>query len=49
MTDFAGMLVLLQDFRATNFQEAANLWRTEQHQQSVMNQQKKNGGTIGAE
>ncbi|HEL1622196.1 TPA: hypothetical protein TXL34_001874 [Streptococcus suis] len=41
LTDFAGMLVLLQDFRATNFQEAANLWRTEQHQQSVMNQQKK--------
>ncbi len=48
LTDFAGMLVWLQDFRATNFQEAANLWRTEQHQQSVMNQQK-NGGTIGAE
>ncbi|HEM6184563.1 TPA: hypothetical protein U2C38_001596 [Streptococcus suis] len=41
LTDFAGMLVLLQDFRATNFREAANLWRMEQHQQSVMNQQKK--------
>ncbi|MBM7643689.1 hypothetical protein [Streptococcus loxodontisalivarius] len=41
LTDFSGMLVLLHDFRATNFQEAANLWRTEQHQQAVSQQQKK--------
>ena len=34
------MIVLLKDYRAMNFQEAANLWRTEQHQQQMLQQQK---------
>lgn len=37
--DLLGMLALLQDFRASNFQEAANIWRTEQHQQKLQAQQ----------
>ncbi|WP_195405645.1 hypothetical protein [Streptococcus constellatus] len=40
LEDFAGMIVLLKDYRAMNFQEAANLWRTEQHQQQMLQQQK---------
>ena len=40
LEDFAGMIVLLKDYRAMNFQEVANLWRTEQHQQQMLQQQK---------
>lgn len=38
--DYSGMIALLKDFRASNFQEVANLWRAEQHRQQVANQQK---------
>lgn len=40
MSDLAGIWGLLNDFRANNFQEAANVWRSELANQAVQQKQK---------